>query len=102
MRGEKGADCNDWTKCADHDTGCKKARCGDGETHAMQLADEFPPDCQVSKACAVSRERAAQAFPHKKVFDNVQYDAHGWLTDPRLIAYFLSHPPDPAVARITF
>lgn len=36
-----------------------------------------------------SRKIAADAFPHTRVHENVQYDSQGWLMDPRMIGLFI-------------
>ena len=54
-----------------------------------------PADSEVSVAYVTSLVEYAQAISHHApVFTNVQFNDEGWLVDPRVIAYFLSHPPE--------
>ena len=83
---ELAGDCNDSCKLG-HLGGLCNILSDFGEWDILPVDGELEAGCLLAQACAMSSAEAAQAFPHKPVFDDVKFD-DGWMMDHRMIRYF--------------
>ena len=68
-----------------------------GDWDILPVEPALPEECDLSRACATSREESLKNFPHKQLYTDVEFDKAGWLIDDRMLAFFIANSVDKPV-----